>query len=102
MARTLALLLVLVGLASAQNPQCPFGPGTCPTDLDNVIEIYSHDPADYYSCQTECEGINECHFFTMFVSAESGDNAKKMKCFLWKNCDVLEPCPECITGMERS
>lgn len=84
--------------AWAQTEECPFGPGSCPVTLDNVVDVYFHDIADYNSCQRECKLIDECNFFTMFgVEDEPTDHRK---CFLFKSCDTLEDCdhPGCITG----
>merc|ERR1712168_1598045 len=41
---------------------CPFGPGSCPVTLDNVVDVYFHDVDDIRSCQRECRQIEECKF----------------------------------------
>merc|ERR1712241_307671 len=78
--------------------ECPFGPGSCPVTLDNVVDVYFHDVDDIRSCQRECRQIEECKFFTMFP--ESDNPHDHMKCFLFKTCDHLEACDDCMTGPE--
>merc|ERR1711997_1133882 len=75
--------------------ECPFGPGSCPVTLDNVVDVYFHDVDDIRSCQRECRQIEECKFFTMFP--ESDNPHDHMKCFLFKTCDHLEACDDCMT-----
>ena len=59
--RSLLLLVTLVTLAltsaevSRVDPDCPFGPGICPINLDNVVDIFYHDITDDLSCQWECK-----------------------------------------------
>merc|ERR1712047_160951 len=97
-------LILLAGttLTLSQTPpkdeDCPFGPGSCPVTLDNVVDVYFHDVDDIRSCQRECRQIEECKFFTM--KPESDDPHDHMKCFLFKTCDHLEACEQCITGPE--
>jgi len=97
-------LILLAGttMTLSQTPpkdeDCPFGPGSCPVTLDNVVDVYFHDVDDIRSCQRECRQIEECHFFTMFP--ESDDPHDHMKCFLFKTCDHLEACDDCMTGPE--
>ena len=80
-----------------KDEDCPFGPGSCPVTLDNVVDVYFHDVDDIRSCQRECRQIEECKFFTM--KPESDDPHDHMKCFLFKTCDHLEACEQCITGI---
>merc|ERR1712179_695474 len=97
-------LILLAGttMTLSQTPPkdegCPFGPGSCPVTLDNVVDVYFHDVDDIRSCQRECRQIEECKFFTM--KPESDDPHDHMKCFLFKTCDHLEACEQCITGPE--
>jgi len=97
-------LILLAGttLTLSQTPpkdeDCPFGPGSCPVTLDNVVDVYFHDVDDIRSCQRECRQIEDCKFFTM--KPESDDPHDHMKCFLFKTCDHLEACEQCITGPE--
>jgi len=97
----LFLGLVLVSFSSSiltqkPDPLCPFGDGTCPITLDNVVDVYYHDVVDFRSCQRECAQIEDCHFWTMFNVTDDPKDHKK--CFLFKTCDHLEPCMDCITG----
>ena len=80
-----------------KDEDCPFGPGSCPVTLDNVVDVYFHDVDDIRSCQRECRQIEDCKFFTM--KPESDDPHDHMKCFLFKTCDHLEACEQCITGI---
>ena len=48
------------------------------------------------SCQQHCLDLDECHFFTMYGVKDTPKD--HMKCFMFKTCDHLEPCPECTTG----
>jgi len=95
-------LILLTGstMILGQNVEedCPFTHGSCPVTLDNVVDVYFHDVADHISCQRECRMINECKFFTMFSVSDSPTD--HMKCFLFKTCDHLEACDDCITGPE--
>ena len=77
---------------------CPFGPGTCPVDKDNVVDVFFFDIEDRLSCQKHCVDIPDCHFFTQFGTDMPEPKTPKTKCFLFKTCDELEPCPECETG----
>ncbi len=93
----LSLLLLVcaaggVVLGQGQEP-CPFYPGRCPVNVDNVVEVSYFDQADDYSCQKECLDNVECTFVTMFDDSFSG----RKKCFLFRNC-VDPSCPECVTG----
>merc|ERR1739838_1128240 len=96
-------LILLAGttMTLSQTPpkdeDCPFGPGSCPVTLDNVVDVYFHDVHDIRPCQRECRQIEECHFFTMFP--ESDDPHDHMKCFLFKTCDHLEACDDCILDL---
>ena len=92
----LVILSLFSVTLSQDQDDCPFGPGICPVNLDNVVDVYFHDIADRRSCQRECQQIGECKFFTMF--GVNDDPTDHMKCFLFKTCDTLEPCDECITG----
>eukprot|EP00095_Tigriopus_kingsejongensis_P011987 maker-scaffold879_size85478-snap-gene-0.21 protein:Tk11987 transcript:maker-scaffold879_size85478-snap-gene-0.21-mRNA-1 annotation:"plasma kallikrein isoform x2" len=99
--KTIGVLATLATLAVsvwAQTEECPFGPGSCPVTLENVVDVYFHDIADMYSCQRECATIPECNFFTMF--GEQDDPIDHRKCFLFKTCDYLEDCdvPGCMNG----
>lgn len=87
-------LISFSGLSLAQD--CPFGPGSCPVTLGNTVDVYFHDVADLRSCQRECNQIADCHFWTMKPDADSPTD--HMKCFLFKTCDYLDPCDECISG----
>ena len=80
----------------AKDDDCPFGPGSCPVHLDNVVDVFYHDVIDIRSCQRECNQIGECHFWTMFNVTDEPTDHKK--CFLFKTCDHLDPCDECISG----
>ena len=40
--------------------------------------------------------IEDCKFFTMF--GVNDDPTDHMKCLLFKTCDPLEACDDCITG----
>ena len=82
-----------------KDEDCPFGPGSCPVTLDNVVDVYFHDVDDIRSCQRECRQIEDCKFFTM--KPESDDPHDHMKCFLFKTCDHLEACEQCITGINQ-
>ena len=93
--RFLALALALTA-AAASAQDCPFGSGSCPVTLDNVVDVFFHDIIDNYSCQIECQTIGECNYFTMFGEESSGVLHKK--CFLFKSCDTTEPCEDCTTG----
>merc|ERR1740122_31309 len=42
--------------------------------------------------------IEDCKFFTMF--GVNDDPTDHMKCLLFKTCDPLEACDDCITGPE--
>ena len=53
--------------------------------------------ADTRSCQRECRMIEDCKFFTMF--GVNDDPTDHMKCLLFKTCDPLEACDDCITGI---
>ena len=64
--------------------------------LGNTVDVYFHDVADLRSCQRECNQIADCHFWTMKPDAD--DPTDHMKCFLFKTCDYLDPCDECISG----
>ena len=64
--------------------------------LGNTVDVYFHDVADLRSCQRECNQIADCHFWTMKPDADSPTD--HMKCFLFKTCDYLDPCDECISG----
>ena len=89
------LLLSFSSLTLSQD-DCPFTNGSCPVTLDNVVDVFFHDIADRRSCQRECRTIEDCKFFTMFgVNDNPTDH---MKCFLFKTCDYLEPCEDCVTG----
>ncbi|TRY61748.1 hypothetical protein TCAL_09259 [Tigriopus californicus] len=94
----LIAVAIMASGAWAQSEECPFGPGSCPVTLDNVVDVFFHDVADYNSCQRECKLIDECNFFTMF--AVVGEPLNHRKCFLFKSCDTLENCDHdgCITG----
>ena len=84
-----------------ETDDCPFGPGTCPVTKDNVIDVFFFDIEDRLSCQKHCLDIPDCHFFTQFGVAydpPAGHAEDKTKCFLFKTCDELEPCPQCQTG----
>jgi len=94
-------LILLTGSTmtlSQNNEDCPFTHGSCPVTLDNVVDVYFHDIADTRSCQRECRMIEECKFFTMF--GVNDDPTDHMKCLLFKTCDPLEACDDCITGPE--
>ena len=67
-----------------------------PSFLGNTVDVYFHDVADLRSCQRECNQIADCHFWTMKPDADSPTD--HMKCFLFKTCDYLDPCDECISG----
>ena len=41
--------------------------------------------------------IEDCKFFTMF--GVNDDPTDHMKCLLFKTCDPLEACDDCITGI---
>ena len=93
------VVLLLVASASAlgnDTDPCTFGPGICPVTKENVLDVIYFDVADSYSCQAHCKKVNDCHFFTMYGIKD--DPKDKMKCFLFKTCDNLEPCDECTTG----
>jgi len=93
-------LILLAGttltLGKKDDEDCPFGPGSCPVTLDNVVDVYFHDIDDKRSCQRECRQIEECKFFTMKPDPDSPHD--HMKCFLFKTCDPMEACDDCITG----
>merc|ERR1712079_260367 len=54
---------------------------------------------DDFSCQQHCLDLDECHFFTMYGVKDTPKD--HMKCFMFKTCDHLEPCPECTTGPDH-
>merc|ERR1711997_508547 len=150
-------LILLAGttLTLSQTPpkdeDCPFGSGSCPVTLDNVVDVYFHDVDDIRSCQRECRQIEECKFFTMkpesddphdhcnndgnYTCETSLDNVVDVyyfdvedtfsckdqcnmlddcnfwtffdvpdapqphhKCFLFRECNIHEPCKTCETG----
>jgi len=108
----LAVFLALVACANAadwakemkvgnDSDDCPFGPGTCPVDKDNVVDVFFFDIEDRLSCQKHCVDIPDCHFFTQFGTDMPEPKTPKTKCFLFKTCDELEPCPECETGPDQ-
>jgi len=84
--------------AGNDSDDCPFGPGTCPVTKDNVVDVFFFDIEDRLSCQKHCVDIPDCHFFTQFGIDQKEPLMPKTKCFLFKTCDELEPCPECQTG----
>merc|ERR1711913_92019 len=94
-------LILLAGttltLGKKDDEDCPFGPGSCPVTLDNVVDVYFHDIDDKRSCQRECRQIEECKFFTMKPDPDSPHD--HMKCFLFKTCDPMEACDDCITDL---
>jgi len=90
------VLLSFSSVSLAKDDDCPFGPGSCPVHLDNVVDVFYHDVIDIRSCQRECNQIGECHFWTMFNVTDEPTDHKK--CFLFKTCDHLDPCDECISG----
>merc|ERR1719412_606135 len=59
------------------------------------------DIEDRLSCQKHCLDIPDCHFFTQFGTDQPEPLQPKTKCFLFKTCDELEPCPECQTGPDH-
>ena len=89
------------GNAVGNDTDCPFGPGTCPVTKDNVVDVFYFDIEDRLSCQKHCVDIPDCHFFTQFgvSNPPAGHTGDKTKCFLFKTCDELEPCPQCQTGI---
>merc|ERR1712045_705741 len=95
-------LILLIGsttiLSQNDDEDCPFTNGSCPVTLDNVVDVFFHDIADRISCQRECRLIDECKFFTMY--GVNDDPTDHMKCLLFKTCDHLEACDDCITGPE--
>lgn len=99
----MAKLIVFIGLlafASAikdDADDCPFTNGSCPVTLNNVVDVFFHDIDDHRSCQRECQVVEDCKFFTMFGEPDTPKDHKK--CFLFKTCDHLEPCEDCVTGM---
>lgn len=100
---TVAIILSFLALSQAQSvlPECPFFPGTCPMNVDNIIDVMYHDIIDDFSCQSECRALEDCNYFTMFgATTELGEPTKK--CFLFKSCDHIIDCPpefdDCITG----
>merc|ERR1711981_122615 len=97
---TLVFLISCSALTSSQDQDddCPFTDGSCPVTLDNVVDVFFHDIADRRSCQRECQMIDECKFFTMY--GVNDDPTDHMKCLLFKTCDPLEACDDCITGPE--
>ena len=93
------LVVVLLSTASAafdDNKNCTFGPGICPVNKENVVDVFYFDVVDDFSCQEHCLDLEECHFFTMYGVQDSPKD--HMKCFMFKTCDHLEPCEECTTG----
>merc|ERR1712045_941591 len=93
----IAALAFLAPSVSAQdNKNCTFGPGICPVTKENVVDVFYFDVVDDFSCQQHCLDLDECHFFTMYGVKDTPKD--HMKCFMFKTCDHLEPCPECTTG----
>merc|ERR1719295_1790165 len=96
----IAALAFLAPLVSAQdNKNCTFGPGICPVTKENVVDVFYFDVVDDFSCQQHCLDLDECHFFTMYGVKDTPKD--HMKCFMFKTCDHLEPCPECTTGPDH-
>merc|ERR1712038_117671 len=96
----IAALAFLAPSVSAQdNKNCTFGPGICPVTKENVVDVFYFDVVDDFSCQQHCLDLDECHFFTMYGVKDTPKD--HMKCFMFKTCDHLEPCPECTTGPDH-
>merc|ERR1712080_570254 len=95
-------LILLAGttmtLSKKDDEDCPFRSGCCGVGLGDVVDVYFHDIDDKRSCQRECRQIEECKFFTM--KPDPDDPHDHMKCFLFKTCDPMEACDDCITGPE--
>jgi hypothetical protein len=94
------LFLAQLAVISAQgfdDPDCPFVYGSCPVTLDNVIDVFFYDVVDQASCQHQCKTISACKNFTMMGVADPPHT----KCFLFKSCDELEECDDCISGPEE-
>ena len=84
-------------ISGTENSTCQFGPGICPVEIDNVVDVFYFDVADGFSCQEHCMDLEDCKFFSMYGVKDSPKD--HMKCFAFKSCDHLDPCDECTTGM---
>merc|ERR1712141_625911 len=95
-------LILLAGttMTLSQTPpkdeDCPFGPGSCPVTLDNVVDVYYFDVEDTFSCKDQCNMLDDCNFWTFFDVQDAPQ--PHHKCFLFKECNIHEPCKTCETG----
>ena len=98
---------------------------TCETELDNVVDVFYFDAADTFSCKDQvcfyynehyeqidisrknhiqllfisnfqCGMLEDCNFWTFFDVFDIPQ--PHHKCFLFKTCDIHEPCSTCETG----
>jgi hypothetical protein len=48
----------------------------------------------------QCTVLNDCNFWTQFDVND--DPRPHHKCFLFKDCNIEEPCKDCETGPKNS
>lgn len=69
---------------------------TCPTTVQNVVDIYYFDADDHDSCQHQCSALTSCGFWTE-IRVEDSPHPHN-KCFLYNQCDNHEECVNCVNG----
>ncbi len=89
------IFLLFLGLSSAQTTTEPCEiTGVCDINLDTLVEVSFYDVEDDYGCPLECEDLEICHFYSVFVDPYD-ENLNK--CLLFESCNIIEECDECTT-----